>query len=78
MIACIEYLIPCLPCKSLCSSSVTANRVTEILHILSSVPSPTESTPFFNPSAFNSYDFLPEEMMSCLKQLLQSRVASAA
>lgn len=78
MIACIEYLIPYLPCKSLCSSSVAANRATEILHILSSVPSPTESTPFFNPSAFNSYDFLPEEMMNCLKRLLQSRVASAA
>ena len=66
----IEFIIPSLPCDSLCTAPPSHARLSHILHILLSIPPPSPTTPFFNIAALSHYDFLPEEVLAAVCQYL--------
>ena len=70
----IEFIIPSLPCDSLCTPPPSPSRLSPILRVLLSIPPPSPATPFFNIAALSHLDFLPGEVMAAVCQYLRCHV----
>lgn len=70
----IEFIIPSLPCDSLCTPPPSPSRLSHILHVLLSIPPPSPAKPFFNIAALSHLDFLPGEVMAAVCQYLRCHV----
>lgn len=70
----IEFIIPSLPCDSLCTPPPSPSRLSHILHVLLSIPPPSPAAPFFNIAALSHLDFLPGEVLAAVCQYLRCHV----